>query len=106
MCMKGKTPEVILSEFERFRAENYPSCIGIDYDADDIKDWLRSSIQSLLLHVMGEMPKLKTAKELYPDIPALPNEEYAMACEGKNMRNQAITDCLAVIQSTIDSIKE
>lgn len=82
----SKTPEIILSEFEQFRAENYPSCIGIDNDADEIKDWLRSSMQSLLLHVMGEAEKCKRS--------------------GSTWYNMGVTDCVAVIQSTIDSIKE
>lgn len=89
----SKTPQEILHELEEkqphsFKTPEYNITMSVDID------YIRSSMQSLLLHVMGDMP-LK-----------------AVPLPGKSLRkvnlgyNEAISDCLAVLQSTIDSIKE
>lgn len=73
----------------------------------DLRDWLRSSIQSLLLHVMGEMPEIDPT--IYGGIVQHTERgkiELAYKQGLQKGRNAAITDCIAVIQSTIDSIKE
>lgn len=79
-----KTPAEILDEYSYFKKEHLTNA------------WLRSSMQSLLLHVMGEMPKLR---EVNADMETL-------SWLANSSTNNAIQLCLAVIQSTIDSIKE
>lgn len=58
---------------------------------------LRSSMASLLCHMAERMPEAKTAKELYPNVEAYPTEDYAFACEGKNMYNTALRECRTLL---------
>lgn len=105
-----KTPSEILADFDEYFPKPEYKSDSDQWLADKLSiahqksyhDWLRSSMQSLLLHVMGGMPR----------------KNYRIATNGKDPDkgeirdclsagyNSAITDCLAVIQSTIDSIKE
>lgn len=93
-----KTPENIVGEFiDRFQL----NLEDASHEADCA--WLRASMQSLLLHVMEKMPTLITADE----IPTSPNAVIAQRTISEAYgRNKGIIECVAVIQSTIDSIKE
>lgn len=88
--IQGKTPAELCEEWEGFS------------DVDVLKDteWLRSSMKSLLKGVMEKMPKQSILKVDNGHDCYEANCDYCDAM----LRNKTVTDCLAVIQSTIDSI--
>lgn len=107
MPIKAKTPQKILFEAETMRQKLiaiYGTAIVLE------PDWIRSSMQSLLLHVMGEMPKQEMWEEFWEkrqkQIKYWDATDKRDSQEFWRTRYDAIQSCLAVIQSTIDSIKE
>lgn len=102
-----KTPQKVLEELHVASQKAASSANGgglffTDSETKGLDANFRSSMQSLLLHVMGEMPK-KNQRIATNGID--PDKGEIRDCLSAGY-NSAITDCLAVIQSTIDSIKE
>lgn len=90
--IQAKTPVEIMEEFDRLLRDNrkvYPNALTSN------EPWLRASMQSLLEHVVSEMPE----KKIHNSVDTSP-----MEIQESISYNNARSDCIAAIRKIQESI--
>lgn len=89
--VRPMTPEKILHEFDTSFLDTSPPSI----DKGDVRDFLRTSLRALLLHVGEDTEKLR--------VDQIPELEGADADDCR-VRNGTVDDCKRVIEKIISEI--